>query len=87
MEIPPDLDHEIRGPNRGTAVPSDSLMSGTSSHVLLAACGAEECSYERAYGEVTRGDFSKGLMDTLVKVGADKVSYTDLIKRIPCMLK
>jgi hypothetical protein len=85
MEIPPDLDRETWDQGRGTAVPSDSLRTGMSSHVLLAACGVKEYSYERVFkGEAeARGEFSKGLLDTLAEVGADKVSYTDLIQWIP----
>jgi hypothetical protein len=81
VKIPPDLDKDIWGGRRGTSVAPGFLKSGLRSHVLLSACGAEESAKE----EDGRGYFTKKLLDTLEAVGADKVTYADLIQRIPCL--
>jgi hypothetical protein len=92
MPMPPDLDKEIWGVppdpeertwggNRGSAIAPGFLKKALRSHVLLAACG----SGEHAKEENGRGYFTKHLLDTLGVVGVDKVTYTDLVKRIPCL--
>ena len=57
------------------------LQTGLRSHVLLAACGADETAKEDR--TIMRGDFTKAFLETLRTIGADKVTYTDLIQRIP----
>jgi hypothetical protein len=79
VKISPDLDKDIWGGIRGTSIAAGFLKSGLRSHVLLAACGADEEAKE----ENGRGYFTKRLLDTLEAVGADKVTYADLIQRIP----
>jgi len=78
VPIRPDLDKDIWGGSRGTSMASGFLKYGLRSHVLMAACGAEE--YAREFEG--RGFFTKGLLDALEEVDADKVTYKALIKRI-----
>jgi len=85
VDIPPSLDKDIWGSTRGTAIEPKFLKSGLSSHVLLAACGAQETAKENLSG--TGGVFTTALLDTLVSVGADKVTYTDLIQRLPSLVE
>ena len=84
IDVPPDLDQEIWGSytgTRGTAIHPGFLHHGLQSHVLLAACGAEEMAREQG----GRGTFTKALLDTLVTVGPDKITYAHLIQRIPSL--
>jgi hypothetical protein len=81
VEIPPTLDQDIWFGKRATTIASGFQRSGLGSHVLLAACGAEEAAKE----EEGRGNFTKGLLDTLVAFGADEMTYVDLIQRMPCL--
>lgn len=57
------------------------LRSDLRSHVLLAACGAEETAKENRV--TMRGEFTKAFLETIKTIGADQVTYTDLIQRIP----
>jgi hypothetical protein len=81
IKIPPDLDRNIWGGHRSTSIAPGFLRSGLRSHVLLAACGAEENAKE----ELGRGYFTKRLLATLEAVGADKVTYADLVQQIPSL--
>lgn len=80
VKIPPGLDKPIWAGSRGMATAPGFQKSGLLSHVLLSACGAEENAKEFQ----GRGYFTKSLLDTLEVVGADKVTYAELIRRIPC---
>ena len=62
----------------GSMVHSGFAHRGLRSHVLLAACGAEELAYERT----SRGMFTGALLKTLVEIGLDKLTYTGLIQQI-----
>jgi len=81
VKIPSNLDKDIWGGTRGTSIAPGFLKSGLRSDVLLSACGADESAKE----EDGRGYFTKRLLDTLQAVGADKVTYADLILRIPSL--
>ncbi|CCM00513.1 uncharacterized protein FIBRA_02547 [Fibroporia radiculosa] len=88
--IPVDLDEEIwatfqpsSSHDRATAIAAGFTHSGLASHVLLAACGAEEFSYE----EEGRGLFTKALVDALVSYGADKLTYADVVQRMASLPK
>ena len=79
--IPADLDQNIWGTSdgsRGMHIPPGFLHCGFRSHILLAACGAKE----KAKEENGRGFFTKAFLDVLKTVGADKITYTELVKRI-----
>ncbi|KAF8983561.1 caspase domain-containing protein [Cyathus striatus] len=90
-EIPADLDQRIwdgqagalDGDDRASAIAAGFTHSGLRSHVLLAACGAGETSKEKG----GTGLFTTALLDTLMSVGADKVTYGDLIQRLPSLPK
>ena len=82
--IPTDLDREIwqhSRNGRGTQIAPGFLYSGLRSHVLLAACGGNETAREDRV--LMRGDFTKALLETLRTVSVDKITYADLIQRIP----
>ncbi|KIM25370.1 hypothetical protein M408DRAFT_26358 [Serendipita vermifera MAFF 305830] len=85
INIPSDLDKDIWGGTRGTVIEPKFLKSGLSSHVLLAACGAQETAKENLSG--TGGVFTTALLDTLVSVGVEKLTYTDLIQRLPSLVE
>ncbi|KIM22184.1 hypothetical protein M408DRAFT_28909, partial [Serendipita vermifera MAFF 305830] len=85
VDIPSDLDRYIWKGQRGAAIEPGFLKGGLHTHVLLAACGAQETAKENSTG--TRGVFTKALLDTLVAVGADKLTYTELIQRLPTLLQ
>ncbi|TFK52885.1 hypothetical protein OE88DRAFT_1733873 [Heliocybe sulcata] len=77
---PPHLDREIWAPStRGAFVAEGFQFAGLRSHVLLAACG----SHERARESDVAGFFTKALLETLQRVGAGKITYSELMKRIP----
>ncbi|KAA1472307.1 hypothetical protein DENSPDRAFT_173021 [Dentipellis sp. KUC8613] len=80
--VPSDLDKEIwsqAADDRATVVAAGFLQSGLRSHVLLAACGAAETAQERD----GRGVFTKSFLETIISTGADKLTYRDIIQRIP----
>ncbi|KAA1472263.1 hypothetical protein DENSPDRAFT_881116 [Dentipellis sp. KUC8613] len=82
--IPPDLDRDIwsdSSNDRAAQIASGFAHAGLRSHVLLAACSAEETAKE----EKQRGIFTKALLEALRKYGADKVTYKDLAQRIPLL--
>jgi len=79
--VPADLDRDIwnRSDNgRGTQISPGFLQSGLRSHVLLAACGAKEVAQE-VQGH---GVFTKAFLNTISTVGADKLTYADLLQRM-----
>jgi hypothetical protein len=79
-DVAPDLDREIwhEAGSRGTSIGPGFVHSGLRSHVLLAACSARELAME----ENKRGVFTKTLLETLRTIGADKVTYKDVLNRI-----
>ena len=88
MNVPSDLDRDIwkefessNGSERGTEVNAGFTHGGLRSHVLLAACGAEETAFEQK----GRGVFTKGLLEALVTLGIDKLTYTGLLQRMPLL--
>jgi len=79
IKLYPDLDRDVWRRNRGSSIAPGFLKSGIRSHVLLSACGAEEAAKE----EEGRGYFTEQLLNALEDIGADRVTYADLIHRIP----
>jgi hypothetical protein len=91
--VPSDLDRDIWGNEledmqkqkeetegaRSSVVPSFSALAGLRSHVLLAACRAEEQAWE----ENKRGVFTKAFLQTLRSVELDKLTYKDVLFRMP----
>ena len=83
QSISDDLDRDVwieasLNPRAAVIAPG-FLRSGSRSHVLLAACGAGEIAQE----EKGRGIFTRALLETLKGAGADKITYGDLMQRIP----
>ena len=84
--VPSDLDRDVwkdfessNGSERGTVVNASFTHSGLRSHVLLAACDAEESALERK----SRGLFTQGLLRVLMAIGIDKLTYADLLQQMP----
>lgn len=79
--LPADLDQDIwqvSGNVRGTYIVPGFLQSGLRSHVLLAACGAQELAME----DHGPGIFTQALLEVLTTVSTDKIRYSDLLHRI-----
>ena len=66
---------------RGTEVHSGFARKGLRSHVLLAACRSQELAYERT----SRGVFTVALLETLVSIGIDKLTYATLLGQMPLL--
>ena len=85
--LPTSLDHDIwrdipRG--RDIEVVKGFTRAGSKSHVLLAACRETETAFERnERGGKERGFFTLELLRALRMVNPDKITYQDLIQRIP----
>ena len=83
-KVPKDLDDELlarAGNTRGVKHAAGFLNHGLESHVLFAACNSNEVARE-ANG---RGAFTTALLATLATVCTDKISYTDLLRRIDAL--
>ncbi|KAH6917593.1 caspase domain-containing protein [Coprinopsis sp. MPI-PUGE-AT-0042] len=65
--------------DRGTFVAPGYEMAGLRSHVLLAACKQDQQAIERG----GRGVFTSALVKLLEKDGIDKLTYQDVIARLP----
>ncbi|VDB88738.1 unnamed protein product [Peniophora sp. CBMAI 1063] len=79
-DLPDDLDEDLLGKHDATrAAAPQKVAVGLASHVLLAACQSDEVAGE----ERGRGLFSQALLETLKAVGAEKVTYLDLRRRLP----
>jgi len=81
--VPSDIDSNICRHEglRCSSLSSGFAQHGLLSHVILAACGAKELAHE----DTRRGVFTKALLTTLRTVGADKVSYRDILTRMPAL--
>lgn len=82
--IPEDLDRPIWEDGtigREATIASKFLRTGLASHTLLAACGSEQTARE----EGGRGLFTHALLETLTRVGANKLTYAQLIDRLPAL--
>ncbi|KAF8584894.1 hypothetical protein K439DRAFT_1633170 [Ramaria rubella] len=85
--LPKDLDLDIvlepefEQGGRAINTPTVFLTSNLRSHILLAACGSEELAYENK--KLGRGAFTTALIETLLNVGVDKLTYTGLMDRLP----
>lgn len=81
--LPPDLDEDVwnaegETDNRAIALAKGYERTALRSHMLLAACGADEYAKEQK----GRGWFTKALLDVLYTVGADRLTYADLMQRM-----
>ncbi|PVF96359.1 hypothetical protein CPB86DRAFT_816477 [Serendipita vermifera] len=79
--VPGDIDQDIL---KGKA-PSSATMalgfgtSGTTSHMLLAACEPNELAIEQESG----GVFTRAFLDTIVAFGFDNLTYSDVVQYLP----
>ncbi|KAI0318754.1 caspase domain-containing protein [Amylostereum chailletii] len=75
--VPNDIDKDILGDVLGRAAenPPGFAYAGLESHVLLAACMADETALE----EKGRGLFTQKLLKKLSSVSADRITYRDLM--------
>ena len=80
--VPASLDEKIWSEvpeDRAIAVAAGFAKAGSESHVLLAACRETEVAHE----EDGRGAFTQALLATLRSVSTDKVTYQDIMERLP----
>ncbi|KAI0032857.1 caspase domain-containing protein [Vararia minispora EC-137] len=80
--LPGSLDYDIWSevpPDRAVAVAAGFAQAGSRSHVLLAACASNEIAQE----EKGRGVFTTALLDVLKILGTTKITYRDLIAKLP----
>ncbi|KAH6909145.1 caspase domain-containing protein [Coprinopsis sp. MPI-PUGE-AT-0042] len=78
--IPHDDDPEMRAGTRGVKVAKGFAHRGIRSHVLLAACSANELAREDA--NVGRGRFTVALLKLLRTTGVEQLVYADVLCRI-----
>jgi hypothetical protein len=82
--MPSDLDPPIFSDaqfqeSRDASIVPGFVHRGMKSHILLAACGAEE----RAYEDQGKGVFTAALLKLLYEVGTQNVTYANLLQRLP----
>ncbi|KAF8519186.1 caspase domain-containing protein [Gautieria morchelliformis] len=82
-ELPADLDNDLypeeKGRNMNT--PTAFLEQNLRSHILLAACGAEELAYENT--KLGRGAFTTAFIQTLKTADVHKLTYMGFMDRLP----
>lgn len=83
--LPKDLDSDLWRVTGFRGEASGSLYKGVESHVLLAACAANETAMED--GSPKRGLFTSALIALLRKDGVDKLTYADVLKRMETIPK
>jgi hypothetical protein len=79
--VPTELDQRIWHDSlsiRDINTTAGFLQRGMQSHVLLAACGAQELALE----DQGRGVFTHALLFLLTRIGADQIRYRDVLERI-----
>jgi Caspase domain len=83
--VPSDLDLRIwsdaQHETSGVAIVSGFLQHRRRSYVFLSACQAGGVAYER-HG---KGAFTTALLDLLSRVDAEKVTYANLLQRLPSL--
>jgi hypothetical protein len=79
--LPDDVDQDIfrRWGARCAAESGPFQRNGVASHVLLAACAANEQAIE----EGGRGVFTCALLNTIKDVGYQNLTYAEIIRRLP----
>lgn len=78
------LDDDILGTdNRSSIIAKGFSHRDMRSHVLLAACGSDELSYETN----ARGDYTTALLSVLKASGASKLTYKGCMHRFPSLPK
>jgi len=84
--LSPELDKDIIAPpgeERQIPISTSFSQRGIRSHILLAACEAKEFAWETG----GRGAFTTALLEALIAIGADKVTYSGIIQRLPSLPK
>jgi hypothetical protein len=83
--LPSDVDQDIfkRREFRCAAVSSGFQYNGVASHVLLAACAANEPAIE----EGGRGAFTSAFLNTITEIGYQNLTYEEIIARLPPLNK
>jgi hypothetical protein len=79
--LPPDVDKDIfeRSGPWSVNAPNLSRCLGSSSHVLIAACGASE----KAIDQVEGGAFTQAFLQTIQGIGHKHLTYAECIERLP----
>lgn len=79
-DVPSHLDNDILAGARGGRLSKGFLQKGLRSHVLMAACGqAQQAVDDRIH---KRGVFTHALVTALKTIGADRLTYTEVLQRM-----
>jgi len=81
ISIPDELDRTIwqkDSATRGLRVPAGFVNKGVRSHILLAACSADELAKE----EKGRGCFTSAFLALLKSVGAEQLTYVEALDKM-----
>lgn len=79
-DVPFHLDSDILAGPRGGRISKGFLQKGLRSHVLMAACGqAQQAVDDRIH---KRGVFTHALVTALRTIGADRLTYTEVLQRM-----
>jgi hypothetical protein len=83
--LPSNVDQDIfrRKGTRSITVSNGFQHGGFASHVLLAACAANE----RAVEENGRGAFTRVFLDVIKEFGYQNLTYEEIITRLPPLTK
>ena len=78
--VPSNLDQGIWGVFEDSGRGMEGFAcKGLRSHVLLAACHSQELAYEH----MSRGVFTVALLETLMDIGIDRLTYATLLSQMP----
>ncbi|KAJ2922365.1 hypothetical protein H1R20_g14743, partial [Candolleomyces eurysporus] len=93
-DVPDDLDEHIRKENlepnataeygtRGLSSAKGFAMKDMNSHILLAACSANELAREDNRAKEAHGRFTTALLELLRSVPLDQITYANFLSRMP----
>jgi hypothetical protein len=84
-DVPDDLDADICGnetSTRGMRFAEGFAMKGMKSHVLLAACSANERALEDKQSQEAHGRFTTALLGLFRTVSPNQMTYADVLTKI-----
>ncbi|KAJ2921480.1 hypothetical protein H1R20_g15619, partial [Candolleomyces eurysporus] len=93
-DVPDDLDEHICKENlppnataeygtRGLSSAKGFAMKDMNSHILLAACSANELAREDNHAKEAHGRFTTALLELLRSVPLDQITYANFLSRMP----
>ena len=93
-DVPDGLDARIYKENPATEATTETVTRGLrfakgfamkdmNSHILLAACSANELAREDKKAQEAHGRFTTALLELLRTVHPDQITYADVLSKIP----